>query len=96
MPTTKSAKKRMRTNEERRLRNRAHKSVLKTDVKKAQAAIKGDDLAAADKAATQAQSRIARTAAKGVIHRNKAARTQSRLAKSLNAAKAAAAAPETE
>lgn len=95
MPQTKSAKKRVKQNARRRLCNRAYKSAMSTAVKKATTAIENND----DKAAEQvdrAMSIIARTSAKGVIHRNKAARKTSRLAKKLNAAQAAQGATNNE
>jgi small subunit ribosomal protein S20 len=88
VPQTKSAKKRVKQNAPRRLRNRAYKSALSTAVKKATAAIESNDPAVAEKV-VKAVSVIARTSAKGVIHRNKAARKTSRLTKKLNAVQTA-------
>ncbi len=73
-----SQKKRNRQNEKRRLRNKAVRSELKTRVKTAtQAAAAGDD-GAAD-LVRGAQKRLGKAAAKGVIHKNAAARRTSRL-----------------
>jgi small subunit ribosomal protein S20 len=83
MPNTKSAKKRMRQEEKRRLHNRMVKSIVKTQITKARQAIGAgnDDAQAAVRAAV---SELDRAAKKGVIHRNNAARRKSRLMKQLN------------
>jgi len=84
----KSQIKRNKQNAARHERNKAVKSELKTRVKRALvAAESGADDAAAT--ASMAQKRIDKAATKGVIHRNAAARRTSRLAKRVNAAKAA-------
>lgn len=90
MPNTKSAKKRHRQSLERRARNRAVKSSVKTQMRKALESIK--TAGAADQ--SQAQFRLAvkkldQAAAKGVLHRNTAARLKSRLNAKLKAAKSA-------
>jgi small subunit ribosomal protein S20 len=79
----KSQKKRNLTNAKRAARNKAIKSELKTRVKSAVvAAERGSD--DATEAARLAQKRLGKAAAKGVVHRNQAARRTSRLAKRLN------------
>jgi len=80
----KSQIKRNKQNAARHERNKAVRSELKTRVKNAVSAAEagGDDVAGK---ATLAQKRIDKAAAKGVIHRNAAARRNSRLAKRLNA-----------
>jgi small subunit ribosomal protein S20 len=78
----KSQIKRNRTNEKRRVRNKAVRSEVKTHVKQAVAAADaGADNA--EQAARKAQSSLAKASKKGVIHKNQAARRQSRLAKRL-------------
>jgi small subunit ribosomal protein S20 len=80
-----SQKKRNRQNEKRRLRNLGVRSELKTRVKTARAAIDaGDDDAI--EAVTRAQKRLAKASAKGVVHRNQAARRTSRLMRAANRA----------
>jgi small subunit ribosomal protein S20 len=80
MANIKSQIKRIRQNEQRRLRNKAVRSELKTRVKSAErAAQEGSDTLEAD--LRLAQKRIDKAATKGVIHKNKAARDKSRLAK---------------
>jgi small subunit ribosomal protein S20 len=86
MPTTNSAKKRLRQSLERRARNRADRSLLKGQVKKVRDAVAAGD---AEKAAAElraAAKRLDQAASGGVLHRNAAARTKSRLAKAVRAA----------
>ena len=78
MPNLASAKKRLRQDVAKQLRNQVAKTRIKTEVKKA---LSGLD--------NEAVSRIDRAAAKGIIHKNKAARQKSRLAKRLASAGAA-------
>lgn len=87
MPNSPSAKKRQRTNEERRIRNRAVKSAIKTQVKKVTAAVTAGKVDEGEAALRLATKRLDRAAAKGVIHKNAAARTKSRLSARLKAAK---------
>ena len=77
MANIKSAIKRNRQNEVRRLRNRSFRSEMRTLVKSAKETGTSEDTAAAIK-------KIDRAAAKGIIHTNKASREKSRLQKSLN------------
>lgn len=88
MANIKSQIKRNRQTEKRNARNKAVRSELKTRVKVALA--KGEAGAEdATAAARLATKRIDKAAAKGVIHKNGAARRKSRLAKRLNKAAAA-------
>ena len=87
MPNIKSAKKRVITAEKRTLRNKAIKSELKTNVKKANAAIE-TGAANAEEAARLAIKTIDQAAAKGVMHKKTAAHKKSAIAKALNANKA--------
>lgn len=90
MPNTTSAKKRLRQNVGRRARNRAAKSMVRTHVKQVREAIAAGKTIEADAAFKVAVKRLDQTAAKGIIHRNAAARTKSRLSAALKAAKAKA------
>jgi small subunit ribosomal protein S20 len=85
MANTRSAQKRMRQSEKRRVRNAGIRSTVRTAVKSVRSAI--DSGAAAD-ARTQL-SRTIRTldkaVTKGILHRNAAARRKSRLTRQLNA-----------
>jgi small subunit ribosomal protein S20 len=81
----KSAIKRNKQNEKRRLHNRVYRGRARTFVKNAREAIEGGDVAEARTAAKQAISALDRAAEKGVIHKNNAARRKSRLMKRLAA-----------
>ena len=83
MANIKSQKKRNITNAKRAERNKAVKSELKTRVKTASSAI-GTDIE--DEAVCLAVKRLDMAAAKGVIHKNQAARRKSRMMKQVNAA----------
>jgi small subunit ribosomal protein S20 len=85
-----SAEKRNRQRITRTERNRAGKSALRTDLKKARAAISS---APKEAAATvkEAVSHADRTASKGVIPKKRAARLKARLARALHKATKAAA-----
>ena len=84
----KSQIKRNKTNEQRRLRNKAVKSELKTRVKSAIKVGEAGDETAVD-ALKLAQKRLDKAASKGVIHKNQAARRKSRLMKRINRTDAA-------
>ena len=79
-----SAKKRVRQNAKRRARNRARKDLIKTELKAMNAALAGGDMAQADVQFRKVVQRLDKTAAKGTIHKNTAARKRSRLAKRIN------------
>ncbi|MGB9731975.1 MULTISPECIES: 30S ribosomal protein S20 [Calditerrivibrio] len=83
MAHTASAKKRIRQTEKRNLRNRSYKSRMKTYIKKFLEVVKSGDLEKAESVFKEAQSVIAKTASKGVIHKNNAARRVSRLSEKL-------------
>ena len=83
MANTKSAMKRIRQNEKRRLRNRAVRSQLRTAVKTARAA-QGDGQR---EAVLDAIRLLDKAVTKGVVHRNTAARKKSALARRLAAAR---------
>ena len=85
MANIKSQKKRIIQNEARRQRNLAVRSELKTRTKAARAAAVAADEDAGAKLVT-AQKRIDKAGAKGVIHKNQAARRTSRLMKAANRA----------
>ena len=87
MPTTKSAKKHLRKSLEQRAHNRAVKSSIKTQVRKVRAAVAAGDMAKAQIEFRLAAKKLDRAGAKRVIHPNAAARTKSRLAHLIRAAK---------
>ncbi len=82
MANHKSAIKRARQNEIRRLRNRAVKTRVKGIIKDVNAAAQSEDKDTAANLKT-AQSLIDKAAKKGVLHRKTAARKISRLTKSV-------------
>ena len=82
MANTKSAIKRMRQNERRRLRNRAVRSKVRSAVKLARAGEGPDPRTSI----TDALRILDKAVSKGVIHRNTAARKKSALARRLTAA----------
>ncbi len=87
MPTTRSAEKRMRQNEKRRARNRLYRTRARTFVKRTRRLIAEGKLEEAEETAYWACRALDKAAAKGVIHKNNAARRKSRLLKHLNKAK---------
>jgi small subunit ribosomal protein S20 len=82
--------KRIRSSEKRRQRNRIVRGSTRTSVKKARTSIGGKDMAVAEAAVQEAVSALDRAAAKGVIHKNNAARRKSRLMRQLNQTRQAA------
>lgn len=83
MANTKSAEKRNRQAAARQARNRARRSRMRTAVKKVRVAVAGGDAEQARTLLQQAVGVIDATAQKGVIHRNTAARTKSRLSRAV-------------
>ena len=80
MANIKSAIKRNRQNEKRRLANKHVRSQVRTETKKALEAAGTDESAEALRVAVK---NIDKAAAKGVIHKNAAARRKSRLVKQI-------------
>ena len=87
MPNTKSAKKRLRQNVTRRVRNRSIKSTLRTQVRKVHEAVKAGDVDASEEAFRLAATRLDRAASRHIIHPYAAARTKSRLSARVKAIK---------
>lgn len=86
-----SAKKRIRSSERKRIRNRIFRTRARTHVKQARAFIDGGDLEAARDEVLLAIKTLDKAADKGILHRNNAARRKSRLMKRLAAQEDAAA-----
>ena len=82
MANIKSQIKRNKTNERRRLRNKAVRSELRTRVKSAVSAAESGSETSVD-ALRLAVKKLDKAAAKGVIHKNQAANRKSRLMKRL-------------
>jgi len=87
MANTAQARKRARQGETRRKHNISLKSAMRTAVKSVRKSIAAGDPAVAAQALQQAQSVIDRVADKKVVHKNKAARDKSRLARAIKAMK---------
>ncbi|EGN74688.1 ribosomal protein S20 [Idiomarina sp. A28L] len=79
MANIKSAKKRAVTSENNRRHNASRRSMMRTYLKKVQAAIAAGDQAQAQQTFAALVPVMDRYAAKGLIHKNKAARHKSRL-----------------
>ncbi|MBX3357729.1 MAG: 30S ribosomal protein S20 [Phycisphaeraceae bacterium] len=84
-----SAKKRIRQNEKHRARNRWRLKTMRTAIKELQDKLLHGTPADAEAAYAVAAKIIDRTAAKGVIHKNQAARRKSRLTAKVKSKKAA-------
>ena len=82
MANTKSAEKRIRSNERKRLRNQSYRSRVKTVIRKAEQLIFSGQ--PSEDAVREAVSTLDKAAVKGIIHKNNAARRKSRLMKKLN------------
>ena len=83
MANTASSRKSARTSEIRRKRNASLSSTMRTAIKTVKKAVASGDKAAAAAALNASTSKIDRTAAKGVIHKNAAARHKARLAQAV-------------
>lgn len=81
MANTPQARKRIRRNERRAEINGNRMSRIRTFVKRVEAAIEGGDKPTAQEALKAAQPELARGVARGVVHKNTAARKLSRLTK---------------
>jgi small subunit ribosomal protein S20 len=80
----KSAIKRARQNEVRRLRNKGYKSRTKKAIKELRIAIKDNSPEDAQQGLKDAISILQKTASRGVIHKNQASRKISRLSRQVN------------
>lgn len=84
MPNIKSAKKRVLVNRTKALQNKAAKSALKTCLKKFDAAVAEGNRSEAEGAYTVAVKAVDKASARGLIHRNNAARKKSHMTVKLN------------
>ncbi|KUF07082.1 MAG: 30S ribosomal protein S20 [Leucobacter sp.] len=80
MANIKSQIKRIKTNAKATERNRAHKSELRTVIRKTRDAVTAGDKAAAESALKVATRKLDKAVSKGVIHKNQAANRKSKLA----------------
>ena len=85
MANTPQAKKRIRRNQRRADVNKIRVSRIRSCVKQVESAIEAGDKAQALAAITKVQPELARGVAKGVFHRNTAARKFSRLTRRIAA-----------
>lgn len=85
MPNIKSSKKDVLSSKAAYENNKAKKSALKTTLKKFDAAVVSGDKAAAQSAYTQAVKAVDQALAKGLLHKNNAARKKSSMTLKLNA-----------
>ena len=81
MPRHQSAEKRIRQNEKRRKRNQSHKSRVRTKIKDLKSL---EDQETAEELLNDVKGELDRLAAKGIIHKNKAANRKSKLEKYVN------------
>ena len=89
MPHTPSAKKSMRQDEKRRLRNKATRKTIRLALRQVDEAVKGSNADQIKKDALVAIRALDKAASKRRIHPNKAARKKSQIARMLNAKAAA-------
>lgn len=81
MANTRQARKRIRRNDRRAEINGARMSRIRGFMKKVETALEGGDKKIAAEALKEAQPELARGVARGVLHKNTAARKMSRLSK---------------
>ncbi|KAF3976958.1 MAG: 30S ribosomal protein S20 [Methylococcales symbiont of Iophon sp. n. MRB-2018] len=84
MANTAQAKKRARQAEKNRIRNASQRSNMRTFIKKVIASIESGDKEATQVAYKAVVSTIDKAVSKGLIHKNKAARSKSRLSTRVN------------
>ena len=84
MPNIKSAKKRVKVTESKTMQNKMLKSALKTCMKKYEAALASGDKTSAKETYKVAVKKIDQAVAKGLLHKNNAARKKSQYTVKLN------------
>jgi small subunit ribosomal protein S20 len=82
--TNKSAEKRNRQSEKRRVQNKAVKSAIRSSAKKVQTAADGKDKATAEASLKDMIKRLDTAARKGIVSKNAAARKKSRMQRRIN------------
>lgn len=82
--TNKTAEKRQRQNERRRIANKMMRSSIRTAAKKVLTAAQGKDKTVAETALLDMVKRIDTAARKGIVKRNAAARKKSRMQRLVN------------
>jgi small subunit ribosomal protein S20 len=91
VPNKKSAEKRVRQNERRRLRNRSKRSTLRKAIREVRIAIETKSLEGVDEKLSLAQSKLGKAAKTNLIKKNNASRRISRLMKAVSTAQRATA-----
>ena len=86
LPNIKSSIRSVKTDAERRAKNAAEKSAVRTAAKKVEAQVGEGNKAEAEVSLKKASSLLDKAAQSGVISKNAAARKKSKLAKKVNAA----------
>ena len=86
MPNIKSSIRSVKTDAERRAKNAAEKSAVRTAAKKVEAQVAEGNKAEAEVTLKKASSLLDKAAQSGVISKNAAARKKSKLSKKVNAA----------
>lgn len=89
MAHSKSAKKRIRQSEDRRVRNRSVKSALRSALKKFAAAVESGNAETAAAAYQAIQKKLDKTASKGILRKGTVSRVKSRLSRRLKSIKKA-------
>ena len=84
MANSAGSRKRARQAEKRRQHNASLRSMVRTYIKKVDAAIEAGDQSAAQEAFKVAQPVLDGSVNKGIFHKNKVARTKSRLSKKIS------------
>ncbi|OIR44431.1 30S ribosomal protein S20 [Corynebacterium sp. NML130628] len=84
MANIKQQKKRVLTNEKRRVRNKSVRSAVRTEIRKFRESVESGDKAAAEKQLRFASRKLDKAVSKGVFHRNNAANKKSNMARALN------------
>ena len=84
MPNIKSSSKRVLLSQKAAAKNKSAKSLMKTNIKKFDAAVSGGDRVTAESAYKTAVKTVDRAATNGLIHKNKAARRKSAMTLKLN------------
>ena len=79
MPNSASAKKDLRQNHARRLRNRTVRSALRTQIGRVRKAVKGGDVATAEKELAATVRKLDQMGSRHIVHKNTANRLKSRL-----------------
>lgn len=84
MPNIKSAKKRVKTDALKKVRNKDNVASMRTAIKKAKVDVKNNSKEQADVSMKAATKKIDKALSSGLIHKNKAARLKSKLMKAVN------------